>query len=87
MQEFRTRLQAVLNSSMIAATSAVSEHAKALLDVLTKDAGQSSYKSPSTSPRRPDDCRLGRSILLLISQVTSCISLVCSLRYFPLARA
>jgi len=39
--EFRKRLQAILNSSMIAATSAVSEHAKALLSALTKDAGQS----------------------------------------------
>ena len=37
VEEFRKRLQAILNSSMIAATSAVSEHAKALLDVLTKD--------------------------------------------------
>lgn len=41
VEEFRARLQAILNSSMIAATSAVSEHAKALLSVLTKDAGQS----------------------------------------------
>jgi hypothetical protein len=40
VEQFRARLQAILNSSMIAATSAVSEHAKALLDVLTKDAGQ-----------------------------------------------
>ena len=37
-EEFRTRLQAILNSSMIAATSAVSEHAKALLMALTEDA-------------------------------------------------
>ena len=37
-EEFRTRLQAILNSSMIAATSAVSEHAKALLMSLTNDA-------------------------------------------------
>lgn len=35
--EFRSRLQAILNSSMIAAASAVSEHAKALLSVLAKD--------------------------------------------------
>jgi hypothetical protein len=40
VEEFRVRLQAILNSSMIAATSAVSEHAKALLSVLTKDAGK-----------------------------------------------
>jgi hypothetical protein len=40
VEEFRARLHAILNSSMIAATSAVSEHAKALLDVLAKDAGQ-----------------------------------------------
>jgi hypothetical protein len=38
VEEFRVRLQAILNSSMIAATSAVSEHAKALLMALTKDA-------------------------------------------------
>jgi hypothetical protein len=44
-QEFRKRLQAVLNSSMIAATSAVSEHAKALLDALAKDAGQPAQKA------------------------------------------
>ena len=41
-EEFRKRLQAILNSSMVAATSAVSEHAKALLDALAKDTGQSS---------------------------------------------
>jgi len=40
VEEFRARLQAILNSSMIAATSAVSEHAKALLMALTKDAEQ-----------------------------------------------
>jgi hypothetical protein len=41
VDEFRDRLLAILNSSMIAATSAVSERAKALLSVLTKDVGQS----------------------------------------------
>ena len=40
-QEFRKRLQAIMNSSMVAATSAVSEHAKALLDALAKDTEQS----------------------------------------------
>jgi hypothetical protein len=45
VEEFRRRLQAILNSSMIAATSAVSEHAKALLDVLTKDTGQSAKEA------------------------------------------
>jgi hypothetical protein len=45
VEEFRARLHAILNSSMIAATSAVSEHAKALLDVLAKDAGQSAQEA------------------------------------------
>ncbi len=40
VEEFRKRLQAILNSSMIAATSAVSEHAKSLLMALTNDAEQ-----------------------------------------------
>lgn len=47
VEEFRARLQAILNSSMIAATSAVSEHAKALLVALTKNAEQ-----PSPEARR-----------------------------------
>lgn len=45
-EEFRARLQAILNSSMIAATSAVSEHAKALLMALSKDADQPQQESP-----------------------------------------
>ena len=52
VEEFRLRLQSILNSSMIAATSAVSEHAQALLNALTKDAGQSLQESvhePSSS--------------------------------------
>jgi len=49
VQEFRARLHAILNSSMIAATSAVSEHAKALLDVLTTDASQS-LREPGQEP-------------------------------------
>jgi hypothetical protein len=50
VQEFRSRLQAILNSSMIAATSAVSEHAQALLNVLTKGAGQSSLQESEHEP-------------------------------------
>ncbi len=50
VQEFRSRLQAVLNSSMIAATSAVSEHAQALLNVLTKGAGQPSLPESDHEP-------------------------------------
>ncbi len=46
VQEFRSRLQAILNSSMIAATSAVSENAKALLDVLTDTTPSQSLREP-----------------------------------------
>jgi hypothetical protein len=38
-EQFRERLEALLNSSMVAAMSAVNEHSKVMLDSLTKAAG------------------------------------------------
>ena len=40
VEQFREQLQAILNSSMMAAASAVHEHSKALLDSLAKETGQ-----------------------------------------------
>lgn len=49
VEEFRSKLLGILSSTMIAATTAVSDNAKALLNVLTKDTAQTAHEASRDS--------------------------------------